>query len=295
MVRLDAERALVQTVDFFTPVVDDPYTYGAIAATNALSDVYAMGGEPLTALNVLCWDTELPNEVLHHILRGGLDKVREAGALLVGGHSVTDTEVKYGLSVTGVVHPDRIWRNQGARPGDRLVLTKPLGTGIVTTALKRDDCSPELERAAIAAMLLLNRAARDAARPLEVHAATDITGFGLAGHAWECARASDVSLVFSAARIPLLQGVLPLVERGHLTRGEWSNREYVGDALVWDGVEGPLQSVFVDPQTSGGLLFSLPPPDAARLVASGAGVDVGEVRGGPARIVFTSDSVLWNS
>lgn len=283
MVRLDADRALVQTVDFFTPVVDDPWTYGAIAATNALSDVYAMGGEPLTALNVLCWDPELPAEVLHEILRGGLDKVREAGALLVGGHSVTDDEVKYGLAVTGVVHPDRIWRNSGARPGDVLVLTKPLGTGIVTTAAKSDACPPATFEEAVRQMSTLNRAARDAARPLEVHAATDVTGFGLAGHAWEMAAASDVSLRFRADRLPLLPGVLALARAGHLTRGDRDNRPYVR-RLAMDGVSAELQSVFVDPQTSGGLLFALPAAEAARLAA--VGVVVGDVGPGPASVTL---------
>jgi selenide, water dikinase len=284
VVRLDAERALVQTVDFFTPVVDDPWTYGAIAAANSLSDVYAMGGEPLTAMNVLCWNDQLPPEILHDILRGGLDKVREAGVLLVGGHSVTDREVKFGLSVTGLVHPDRIWRNQGALPGDALVLTKPLGTGIVTTALKRDDCPEELATAAITAMLQLNRAARDLARPLDVHACTDITGFGLAGHAWEMARASGVALVFDALAVPLLPGVEALVERKHLTRGERSNREYVGSPLVFDGVRSSLTSVLVDPQTSGGLLLALPAAQAEGLAAVGA--VVGRVTEGPAAVVF---------
>jgi selenide,water dikinase len=286
VVRLDSERALVQTVDFFTPIVDDPWTFGAIAATNSLSDVYAMGGEPTCAMNVLCWDPELPAEWLAAILKGGLDKVREAGAILVGGHSVSDQEVKYGLSVTGLVHPDRIWKNEGARPGDRLVLTKPLGTGIVTTALKRDDCPPELADQAIAAMLQLNRAARDAALPLAVHAATDITGFGLAGHGWEMAKASTVTLHFRVSAIPRLAGVEALAARGHLTRGERSNREYVGAALKFVDVGPATQSVLVDPQTSGGLLLSVPPEDAETLVRAGVGVEVGEVLPGPAAVLF---------
>jgi selenide,water dikinase len=283
VVRLDADRALVQTVDFFTPVVDDPYLYGAIAATNALSDVYAMGGTPLTALNILCWDTELPHELLHEILRGGLDKVREAGALLVGGHSVTDDEVKYGLSVTGLVHPDHIWRNQGARPGDVLVLTKPLGTGIVTTAAKQDACPATLFDEAVRVMATLNRAARDAAVGLEVHAATDVTGFGLAGHAWEMAFASGVTLRFRAGRLPVFPGVVALAEAGHLTRGDRDNRPYVRD-LRFDGVSAALQSVFVDPQTSGGLLFALPRADAERLAHLGE--IVGEVVAGPPGVQF---------
>lgn len=283
MVRLDAERALVQTVDFFTPVVDDPYLFGAIAATNALSDVYAMGGEPLTALNVLCWDQELPAEWLHQILRGGLDKVREAGALLVGGHSVTDDEVKYGLSVTGLVHPDRIWKNQGARPGDVLVLTKPLGTGIVTTAQKVDSCPASTFDEAVRVMATLNRAARDAALPLEVHACTDVTGFGLAGHAWEMAAASGVTLEFRTSALPLLPGVLELARQGFLTRGDRDNRPYVRD-LRFDDVSAEWQSVVVDPQTSGGLLFAVPADDALRLAS--VGVVVGRVVGGAAAVAF---------
>lgn len=289
VVRLDAERALVQTVDFFTPIVDDPYTYGAIAAANALSDVYAMGGEPISALNVLCWNDSLPTEVLARILEGGLAKVREAGAVLAGGHSVTDTEPKYGLAVTGLVHPDRIWANQGARPGDRLLLSKPLGTGIITTALKNGACPPAAERAAIDAMQTLNRAVRDAAAAAgPVHACTDVTGFGLAGHAWEMARASEVTLVFDASALPCLPEALRLASEGHLTRGDVSNRTYVGDALSFEGVSVPLQRVVADPQTSGGLLLSMPEAAAAAVVATGAAHDVGRVVQGPAAVRFVA-------
>ena len=287
VVRLDAERALVQTVDFFTPIVDDPFTYGAIAATNALSDVYAMGGEPISALNVLCWNDALPTEVLAEILRGGLAKVVEAGAVLAGGHSVTDTEPKYGLAVTGLVHPDRIWANQGAQPGDVLVLSKPIGTGIITTALKRQVCPPEAESAAVATMLELNRRVRDAAIDQEVHACTDITGFGLVGHAWEMARASAARLVIEAAAVPVLPHAEALGAGGHLTRGNVSNRVYVGDALSFGGVRESLQRVLVDPQTSGGLLLALPEAGAQALVAAGVAHRIGHVeRGEPAlRIV----------
>lgn len=278
--RLDAERALVQTVDFFTPIVDDPYTYGAIAAANALSDVYAMGGVPLSALNVLCWNETLPAEALAQLLAGGLAKVREAGAVLAGGHSVTANEPKFGLAVTGLIHPDRIWANRGAAPGDVLVLTKPLGTGILSTALKRQACPEDAEAAAVQAMLTLNRAARDAGAGGEVHACTDITGFGLVGHAWEMARASDVGLRLVAEAMPLLPHAIALAEAGHLTRGELSNRDYVGDALSFERVPKALQSVLVDPQTSGGLLFAV--PDAARF--EGIGTVVGEIIDGPARI-----------
>ena len=280
--RLDAERALVQTVDFFTPVVDDAYTFGAIAAANALSDVYAMGGVPLSALNILCWRDDLPHELLHAVLQGGLDKVREAGAVLAGGHSVTDNEPKFGLAVTGLVHPDRIWANQGARPGDELWLSKPLGTGILTTAMKRQQCPEHAAAAAIEAMSTLNKAACDAARAGEVHACTDVTGFGLVGHAWEMARASGVALQFEADALPLLPEARELAGAGHLTRGNLSNRVYVGDALHIDGIDELLQCVVVDPQTSGGLLMAVP---AGSTHLKSVAVRVGTVGEGPARVV----------
>jgi selenide,water dikinase len=282
VVRLDAERALVHTVDFFPPIVDDPYNYGAIAATNALSDIYAMGGEPLAALNILCWpDGALSEDVLAAILRGGADKLKEAGALLVGGHSVSDPELKYGVALTGLVHPELFWSNAGACDGDLLVLTKPLGTGIIATAAKRGECPPESIEAAEAMMLILNRAARDAAVERHVHACTDITGFGLLGHAWEVATASGVAIEIQAAAVPLLPGVVALAEAGHLPGGLHKNREYVEPALEWMEVDPALQSVLTDPQTSGGLLFSLPEPDAAHLEQEGVGTVVGRVVAGP--------------
>lgn len=286
MVRLDAERGLVQTVDFFTPIVDDPYTFGAIAAANALSDVYAMGGAPISALNILCWSEVLPTEALAQVLAGGLAKVQEAGAVLAGGHSVSDNEPKYGLAVTGLVQLDRIWANQGARPGDVLLLSKPLGTGIITTAMKRQVCPQPVADAAVATMLALNRAPCEAARPLEVHAATDITGFGLAGHAWEMARASGVSVVFDVAALPILPGALELARAGHLTRGELQNRDYVGDALIFEGIDEAIQSVIVDPQTSGGLLLALPQAQAGPLIEQELAQQIGTVSDGPARLVF---------
>lgn len=286
VVRLDAERALVQTVDFFTPIVDDPWSFGAIAAANALSDVYAMGGEPLSALNILCWNESLPTDALNQVLAGGLAKVREAGAVLAGGHSVSDPEPKFGLAVTGVIHPDRVWKNAGAQPGDALVLTKPLGTGIATTALKRQVCPKDVEEAAVTAMLTLNRGGRDAAHGRDVHAATDITGFGLAGHAFEMAQGSGVRLRFDVAALPMLPGVLALVKDGHLTRGETSNRAYVGDALQFEGVDEARQSVIVDPQTSGGLLMALPPDQAAAVATASGGVVVGSVEAGDVAVVF---------
>ena len=285
VVRLGGGQALIQTLDFFTPIVDDPYTFGLIAATNSLSDVYAMGGIPLSAMNIVCFpDKDLPVEVLREILRGGADKVAEAGALLVGGHSVSDKELKYGLSVSGLVAEDAVWTNAGAQSGDWLVLTKPLGTGVIATAIKREACPAEAEEAAIKAMSTLNRAARDAAAEGVVHAATDITGFGLVGHAWEIARASGVKLVFDAHAIPLLPHARELAAAGHLTRGERSNRSYVGHALSWRGVAEDLQRLFVDPQTSGGLLLSLPEQDARRLAAAGVGAVVGRVEAGAAGV-----------
>lgn len=288
MVRLGDGRALIQTVDFFTPIVDDPYTYGAIAATNALSDVYAMGGVPLCAMNILCWPhKDLPPEALRELLLGGGDKVREAGALLVGGHSVRDRELKFGLSVTGLVDEDRVWTNAGAQPGDVLVLCKPLGTGIIGTAIKRGACPEEAEDAAVRSMLTLNRAARDAAAAGRVHACTDITGFGLIGHTWEVARASGVAVTLRASALPVLPHALALAEAGFTTGGAKSNRLYPGEALqVQDGVSAAQLALALDPQTSGGLLFALPEADAARLVAAGAGVRVGEVLPGPAAVVL---------
>ena len=286
MVRLDDGRCLIQTLDFFTPIVDDAYTFGAIAATNSLSDVYAMGGVPLTAMNILCWPhNDLPPEVLSDLLRGGADKVAEAGALLVGGHSVTDNELKFGLSVTGEVREEGLWSNAGAQPGDVLVLTKPIGTGVLSTAIKRGACAPDHEEISVRWMLTLNRAARDAAAAGVVHACTDVTGNGLVGHAWEIARASGARLLIDAAAVPLLPGALQAAEAGHLTRGERSNRGYVGDALSWGEVSAALQSVLVDPQTSGGLLFSLPAADAERLVSAKVGVQVGHVESGDAAIL----------
>jgi len=282
VVRLDAERALVQTVDFFTPIVDDPYLYVAIAAANSLSDVYAMGGRPLSALNILCWNDTLPEEALAQLLAGGLAKVQEAGAVLAGGHSVTSDEPKYGLSVTGLVHPDRIWANQGALPGDRLWLSKPVGTGVITTAMKLGDCPAEASKAAIDAMVQLNAAVAEVAARGPVHAATDITGFGLAGHAWEMARASEVALVFDTASVPLLPHAVALAEAGNLTRGDTSNRVYVGSALSFSRAGPGLQSILVDPQTSGGLLLAVPGDRDLSSVAT----CVGEVRADEAQVAF---------
>lgn len=283
--RLGDGRCLVQTVDFFTPIVDDPYTFGAIAATNSLSDVYAMGGEPLTAMNILCWPHKLlPPEALAELLRGGADKVREAGAMLVGGHSVRDKELKFGLSVTGIVDEDKVWTNAGARPGDALVLTKALGTGIIATAVKREICPEDAEDAATESMLRLNRDAKRAAAAGVVHGCTDITGFGLLGHTWELARASRARVRLYGAALPLLPSAMALAERGVRTGGATSNRAYVGEALTAEGVSPALLDLALDPQTSGGLLLSLPLADARRLVELGVGQHVGDVLEGPAAV-----------
>jgi len=278
VVRLEDGRYLIQTLDFFTPIVDDPYTFGAIAAANSLSDVYAMGGRPISAMNILCWpDGDLPEEVLSSILQGGADKIREAGALLVGGHSVKDPQLKYGLSVSGEVPADGLWTNAGAQPGDVLVLSKPLGSGIVSTALKRELCGDDLIDLVAEGMAALNGPAAEAAAGLGVHACTDITGFGLVGHGWEMARGSGVRLVLSASKVPVYEGVVALAEAGCVNRGDTLNRAYVGDALTWGDVRPGLQSAIVDPQTSGGLLFALPEEGAEQLVAKGGGVIIGRV------------------
>jgi selenide,water dikinase len=254
--------ALIQTVDFFTPIVDDPYWFGAIAAANSLSDVYAMGGTPLTALNIVCFPIkELPGEMLAEILRGGSDKMREAGVHLAGGHSVDDPEPKYGLSVTGTVHPDHITTNAGAQPGDVLLLTKPLGTGILTTAAKRDALDAETLALAISTMATLNRASAEAMREvgigadLPIHAATDITGFGLLGHLSHIARASKVHLRIYTEEIPVLSRVIELAVAGYTTGGGSANAKYLEEMVTVGNPD--LYDILVDPQTSGGLCISV--------------------------------------
>jgi selenide,water dikinase len=271
--RLNDETALVQTVDVFTPVVDDPYDFGQIAAANALSDIYAMGATPLTALNIAAFPRgELPFEVLGEILRGGHDKAREAGAALLGGHTVEAREPLYGLAVTGTVHPNRIATNAGAREGDVLVLTKPLGTGLVSTAIKRGSCPPEWERAATLSMATLNRAAGEAMQvvgigPTEAIAAcTDITGFGLLGHALEVARASNASLNFDFNSLPLLPGALELAREGGAPGGTGRNRLSAREGEVEAKGEAWRQEILWDPQTSGGLLICVRLHFAARLL-----------------------------
>lgn len=259
--RLSPELALIQTVDFFTPIVNDPYHYGAIAAANALSDVYAMGGRPLTALNIACFPLKTTSaDVLKAILRGGMDKLHEAGALLVGGHSVEDAELKYGLAVTGVVHPDRIYTKAGARPGDLLILTKPLGTGIIATALKGRLASPAAEAAAIQVMSQLNRAAAESLEGLEVHAVTDITGFGLLGHGLEMALAGKAELTLYASRVPVLPWAREYAAMGLVPGGSHANRRFCEKHLTIDPRVSSIDvDLLSDAQTSGGLLIAIAP------------------------------------
>jgi len=267
--RLTDEIALIQTLDFFTPIVDDPYLFGQIAAANALSDVYAMGGRPICAMNIVAFPIKtLPMEVLREVLRGGLDKLREAQVPLVGGHSIDDSELKFGLSVSGVVHPDRIWTNTGARVGDALILTKPLGTGVVSTALKRGQAEPRAVEQMIQSMSLLNRRAAEVLLELtEVHACTDVTGFGLLGHGCEMIQDSDVGLTIRADQVPLFDGALSYCGQGLIPGGLTRNRNYRSSMVQ---LEGPLAPAGVDllydPQTSGGLLAAIPAEHAGRVV-----------------------------
>jgi selenide,water dikinase len=267
--RLAPGLAVVNTVDFFTPVVDDPFTYGQIAAANAMSDIYAMGGTPRTALNIVCWpQSGLPASMLAEILRGGAEKALEAGAVIVGGHSVADEEVKYGMAVTGVINPSRIIRNVGAKPGDALVLTKALGTGVLMTAFKRDRLADEYYTAAVKSMAELNAAASTAMLRYAVHAATDITGFGLVGHATGMAEGSAVTLVFEESDLPLLPGALEMCRAGMIPGGGRRNREFFGPRTsINDEISDAMAELAFDPQTSGGLLIALPEDDATALLA----------------------------
>lgn len=265
--RLSAETALVQTIDFITPVVNDPYDFGRIAAANALSDVYAMGGRPLTAMNVVCFPVKaMDKAVLREILRGGLEKIHEAGAVLVGGHSVEDPEIKYGLSVTGLVHPDRVLSNAGAKPGDAFILTKPLGTGILATAIKAGLASEEAQRRAIDSMATLNRRAAEVMASYPVNACTDVTGFGLLGHALEVARASKVAVTIFSGKVPLFPEVPDAVKMGLVPAGSFANRNFCQDRVrAGDTVDPLLLDILADAQTSGGLLISVPADSAVEL------------------------------
>jgi selenide,water dikinase len=258
--QINEEQAIVATTDFFPPVVDDPYSFGAIAAANALSDIYAMGGKPLFCLNLVGFPDDLDTGILTDILRGGADKVRESGAVIAGGHTVTDHEPKYGLAAIGLVHPQQIWTKAGVRPGDVLLLTKPLGTGVVTTALKHEDATEEDVASAVASMMTLNGAAAEALRRAgsPVHACTDITGFGLLGHALEMAEQSGVSLVVRVESLAWLPGALEYAASGHVPGGTGRNRDHAGRHIRFaDSVSETERLLLFDPQTSGGLLVAI--------------------------------------
>lgn len=277
--RLAADLALVQTVDFFAPIVDDPYEFGQVAAANALSDVYAMGGEPLTALSIVGFPTgSLPLSVLTQILRGGQDMVEAAGAVVIGGHTVVDDEVKFGLAVTGRVHPDHMLTNAAAQPGDLLILTKPLGTGLVATAVKRGTATPAAERAIVASMTTLNRQASVTAVALGLRCATDVTGYGLLGHASHIARASHVTLEFTASRVPSLEGAEAALAAGIRTGGAERNAAYLEPLVEWGDVPPDRRALLIDPQTSGGLLVASPPAQSEHYLSRVPGsVVVGRV------------------
>ncbi len=284
--KLSDEQAVVLTVDFFAPLVDDPYEYGAIAAANALSDIYAMGGELTLALNIAAFPEDMAPETVAQILRGGADKVAEAGGVIAGGHTIIDAEPKYGLCALGLVRPERVLTKTGARPGDIIYLTKPLGTGIVTTAAKSDKARPEHLRAAIESMTRLNRHPSHIAREVEANALTDVTGYSLLGHGYEVAVASGVALRFAASRIPVLPGALEYAGQNIVTGGAARNRKYLEGKVSFSGqVPEALEHVLYDPQTSGGLLFAVDPARAdeveARFAAAQLAVwRVGEVVGG---------------
>jgi selenide,water dikinase len=279
---LDAERAVVQTVDFFTPVVDDPYWFGRIAAANAMSDVWAMGGRPLFALNLVAWPVKtLPMEQLAEVLRGGAEAARLAGISILGGHSIDDPEPKYGMAVTGLVHPAHILRNVGARPGDRLLLTKPLGSGIASTALKRGLPIGALQDRAVEVMAALNRAAAEAlVASGAVHALTDVTGFGLLGHAWNMAEGSRVRLHLMSDAVPVLEGVLELAEQDVVPGGSKANLAWVGPHVRFaERIPAPVRQVLADAQTNGGLLAAVEPEPAGGILARlhAAGVEAVQV------------------
>jgi selenide,water dikinase len=267
--RVRDDLALVVTTDFFTPIVDDAYDWGRIAATNSLSDVYAMGGSPLLVLNIVAWPREgLPFDLLARVLDGSGDVVRAAGAIVAGGHSIDDPEPKFGLAVVGTVHPDRVLTNRGAHPGDALVLTKPIGLGVISTAVKRDQAPPALVDEAIRVMTTLNASARDAALDIgdAVHAATDVTGFGLLGHLRELALASGVAADVDASAVPVIDGVRELLDAGMVAGGTQRNHAFVSESVDWDGLAENEQLLLADAQTSGGLLIAVAHDAAADLV-----------------------------
>jgi len=277
---ISPEQALVQTVDFFTPVVDDPYTFGQIAATNSLSDVYAMGGKPLTSLALVCFPEKADLQILERILAGGLSKMIEAGCTVIGGHSIRDEETKFGYSVTGVVHPKKILANIGAKPGDALLFTKALGTGVISTAIKKGKADPAWIDAAVKSMTTLNKRAAEviADGNFRVNSMTDVTGFGLIGHAREMALASEVSLEFYSSRIPLLEGALECVRAAYIPGGLTNNRDFAECLVEYDDeVSAELRALLFDPQTAGGLLIATPDGAALTQAMQTAGVNAVEI------------------
>jgi len=293
--RLNRRLAIIQTVDFFTPIVDNPHVFGQIAATNALSDIYAMGGTPLTALNIACFpNKKMDLAVLREVLRGGLEKMHEAGVALVGGHTVDDEELKYGLAVTGTISPARIIHKRGARPGDSLLLTKPLGTGIISTAIKNGLASPASVDAISRSMTTLNRRAAEIMLEATVHACTDITGFGLLGHAAEMIAGTGTGIVFRSAAVPVFPETTELAQKGIIPGGLGRNRDFREEMVdIGEGVPRSLADVLYDPQTSGGLLIAIPSRDAAALEKRmrregiAAASIIGEIMAGPERIRVT--------
>lgn len=266
--QLREDLAIVQTLDFFTPIVDDPFDYGRIAALNSINDVWAMGGTPITAMAITCFPRKgVDYAILGEIMRGGLSVLTENNVTLIGGHSVDNAEIMFGYSVTGIIDPRQIATNNGARPGDVLILTKPIGTGVISTAIKFEKCPPEVAEASLKTMLTPAREAAALMREFGVNAATDITGFGLLGHAWEVAKASQVTFEITSANVPLLPQALDLAAAKMLTRGDRVNREYVGqDIVLADTVGKEMQSLLYDPQTAGGLLICIAPERAEELL-----------------------------
>jgi selenide, water dikinase len=281
--KISATQALVQTVDFFTPIVDDPYTFGQIAATNSLSDVYAMGGRPLSALAMVCFPEKGDLNVLEQILAGGLSKMMEANCSVIGGHSVRDPEIKFGYAVTGTIDPERVWKNSSARVGDKLILTKALGTGVISTAIKRGQAKQTWIDAAVKSMTTLNAKASEVAAASRISAATDITGFGLIGHAREVAKGSGLSLQIHSARVPLLEGALDCVRAGFVPGGLNANRDFAECLVSYDGeIPAEVRTMLFDPQTAGGLLLAVAREDSDALVAAlksagVLGVEIGEM------------------
>ena len=255
--KLNNDSALIQTLDFFTPMIDDPYIFGQIAAANSLSDVYAMGGKPIVAMNIVCFPSCHDMNVLAEILKGGFDKVKESGALLVGGHTVDDKEPKYGLSVSGIVHPDKVLSNATSKAGDKLIITKPIGVGILNTAMKEGLVDKEVSEKVIETMIHLNKYAAMSFDNIEVNSVTDITGFGLLGHALEMAKASNVSIEIDSKEVPILEGAVDMARMGIIPAGMYRNKEYIGKDVSTNNIATEIEDILYDPQTSGGLLISV--------------------------------------